>query len=91
MEILEYIVEGGYIVAIALWVLGSFIKSVDAINSQLIPIILLAVSLGFTPLVIGGYSPDNVVQAVLIAGLAVFGNELIKQTIRGTAQLKGDE
>lgn len=91
MEILEYIVEGGYIVAIALWVLGSFIKSVDAINSQLIPIILLTVSLGFTPLVIGGYSPDNVVQAVLIAGLAVFGNELIKQTIRGTAQLKGDE
>ena len=41
------------------------------------------ISIGFTPLLLGSYTADNIVQAVLVAGVTVFGNELIKQSSKG--------
>jgi len=44
----------------------------------LIPYALLVIGIGFTIALIG-LSPDSILQGVLVAGAAVFGNQLFKQ------------
>lgn len=66
-----------------LYILGEIVKRTTPILNKWIPLIILIFSLAFTPTVIGEYTAYNIVQAVLIAGVTVFGNELIKQTVKG--------
>lgn len=80
MEILDFIVEEGIIMIPVLYVIAEIIKSANLIIDNLIPPILLILSLGFTPLLLGGYTPDNIVQAVLVVGGSVLANQLYKQT-----------
>ena len=81
MEILSYILEEGLIVIPALYILAEIIKGTGVVKNKWIPVILLGVSLVLTPLIVtGGYTADNIVQAILIAGATVFGNELISQS-----------
>lgn len=83
MDILSFIVEEGLVMIPALFVVGAFIKGTEAIASKWIPLILLGVSIALTPLVLGGYGAENIVQAILVAGGAVYTDQLIKQTQKG--------
>lgn len=80
MEILEYVVNEGLVMVPVLFILAEIIKHTGMIGNKWIPGILLVISLAFTPCLLGGYGPDNIVQAVLVAGVTVFGNELFKQS-----------
>lgn len=80
MEILEYVVSEGLVMIPVLYILGEIIKHSEVIANKWIPGILLGISLGFTPLLLGAYTPDNIVQAVLVAGATVFVDQLYKQT-----------
>lgn len=83
MEILSYILEEGLIVIPALYILAEMIKGTGVVKNKWIPVILLIISLVLTPSIItGGYTADNIVQAILIAGATVFSNELITQSRR---------
>lgn len=73
---------------IGLYILGVIIKDTPKIPSWTIPYILLAISIVICPLILGGYNAENVVQAIIAAGMAVYGNQLLKQA--GIA-LKGDD
>lgn len=75
----DYIIGEALIMILALWVLGYIIKVTDAVNSKYIPILLLGVSLCTTPWLLGGLNADNLIQAVLVAGGAVFSDQLVKQ------------
>ena len=86
MEILEYVVNEGLVMIPVLFTIGQIIKGTEVIANKWIPVAVLFISLGFTPLVLGAYTPDNVVQAVLVAGATVFVNELNKQTNKGSEQ-----
>ena len=83
MEIISFLVEEGLILIPVLFIIGEIIRHTTLIHSKWIPLLLLLVSLCFTPLVIGGFTPDNIVQAILIAGVTVFGDQLIKQSRKG--------
>ena len=83
MDILNYVVQEGLVMIPVLFIIGEIIKSTELLSNKWIPLSLLIVSIGFTPLLLGAYTADNVVQAVLVAGVTVFGNELIKQTSKG--------
>jgi hypothetical membrane protein len=87
--ILQFICPELFILVIFLWCLGLFLKKAPWFKQEwAIPFVLLAVSVvitllymaivngaGFTgPIIIIG-----IIQAVLIAAVAVFGNEIIKQ------------
>lgn len=78
MDILNFIVEEGYIMIPVLFILGEFIKRTKAFNADLIPVYLLSVSIILTPAVIGSYNADNVVQGILVTGVAVLGYEAVK-------------
>ncbi len=87
--VVEFIQPELFILVIFLWCLGLFLKKAPWFTAEwMIPFILLGVSLiitivyiaivagkGFTSVVI----VTGVIQAVIIAAVAVFSNELIKQ------------
>ncbi len=78
------------ILVIFVWCFGLFLKKTPAFKAEwIIPLILLAISVVFTVLYIGfvigeGFTPASVIsaviQGVIIAALAVFGNEVFKQS-----------
>lgn len=83
MDILNYVVQEGLVMIPVLFIIGEIIKDTELLSNKWIPLVILIVSVGFTPLVLGAYTADNIVQAVLVAGVTVFGNELIKQSSKG--------
>ena len=83
MDILNYVVQEGLVMIPVLYIIGEIIKGTELLGNKWIPLALLVVSIGFTPLLLGSYTADNIVQAVLVAGATVFGNELVKQSNRG--------
>ena len=80
MDIISYIIEEGLIMIPVLYIIGEIIKFTGVLNNKWIPLTLLIFSLLFTPLLLGGFTPDNIVQAVLVTGVTVLGDQLIKQS-----------
>ena len=80
MDIISYIIEEGLIMIPALYIIGEIIKFTGVLNNKWIPLTLLVFSLLFTPLLLGGFTPDNIIQAVLVTGVTVLGDQLIKQS-----------
>ncbi len=87
--IISFIKPELFILIIFLYCLGLFLKKVPAFTAEwLIPIILLGVSLFITVIYMGIVIEGKftavvivtaIVQSVIIAAVAVFGNEIIKQ------------
>lgn len=82
MDILNYVVQEGLVMIPVLFIIGEIVKGTELLSNKWIPLVLLVISIGFTPLLLGAYDTNNIVQAVLVAGATVFGNELIKQSTR---------
>ena len=80
MDILEYVVKEGLVMIPVLFILAEVIKHTELLDNKWIPLTLLVISIAFTPFLLGAFNADNIVQAVLVAGVTVFGNELYKQT-----------
>ena len=80
MDIINFIIEEGLIMIPVLYIIGEIIKFTGVLNNKWIPLTLLVFSVLFTPLLLGGFTPDNIVQAVLVTGVTVLGDQLIKQS-----------
>lgn len=80
MNVLDYIVQEGLIMIPVLYIIGEIVKGTEVLSNKWIPLVLLVISVGFTPILLGAYDANNIVQAVLVAGATVFSNELLKQT-----------
>lgn len=78
-QLVQIIASEGLLMVLALWVVGEFIKALNKLDPAWVPFILLGISLVLTPLTLGGYNAQNIVQAILITGFAVLGNQLFKQ------------
>lgn len=79
MDILNYVLDEGLIMIPVLYILAEIIKGMEIIKDKWIPITLLSISLVLTPVILGGYTVDNFIQAVLLAGVTVFSNQLLVQ------------
>ena len=80
MDILEYVVQEGLVMIPVLFILAEVIKHTELLDNKWIPLTLLIISIAFTPVLLGTFNPDNIVQAVLVAGVTVFADQLYKQT-----------
>ena len=80
MDILEYVVKEGLVMIPVLFVLAEVIKHTELLDNKWIPLTLLVISIAFTPFLLGTFNADNIVQAVLVAGVTVFADQLYKQT-----------
>ena len=82
MEVLNYILDNALILIPALNIIGLIIKQIQMIDNKWIPLILLVFGLaGCFGLM--GFTVDAAVQGVLITGVAVYGNQLVKQLGNG--------
>ena len=75
---IEYIVENALVLVPVLNIIGMIIKNTEKINDKYIPLILLFFGV-VGAVAILGFSPQSVVQGVLITGAAVYGNQVVKQ------------
>ena len=81
----NFIVKDAYILIPVLYVIGMMLKRTPGIPDWLIPWILLVIGMA------GGFflrdmQIDGLLQGVLVTGVTVFGNQLIKQTTRRSKQ-----
>jgi|GEM_PF-1629271 len=72
---------------VVLYVLGRIVKGTKYIKNELIPVILLVVGIGFA-IALLGVTPNAIMNGIIVTGLAVYGENLIKQYKQG---LGGDK
>lgn len=80
MDFIDYIIKEAYILIPVLYVIGMFLKKTPKIADWVIPWILLGLGVvgGFF---VSGMRWEGILQGILVAGMAVFGNQLYKQTM----------
>jgi len=79
MDFQKLIIEQALILIPALYIIGMFLKNTPAIKDWTIPYILLVLGiLGAIALI--GFNVQAIIQGILVTGVTVFGNQLIKQT-----------
>ena len=78
MEILKYITENALILIPALYILGEIIKGIRVIDNKWIPLILLPVGV-VGAMALGGWTVDSAIQGILVTGVTVYGDQIIKQ------------
>lgn len=84
MEILtKYLFEEALVMIPALYIIAEIVKKTNVIDNRWIPLILLGLSLAFTPWLLGGYTPQNLIQAVLVAGGEMVIYQVADKTIGG--------
>ena len=79
MDFMNYIIENALILIPVLYILGSFLKNLENIKDKYIPLALLTIGIGFSVAIIG-FSVDAIIQGILVTGVTVLGNQLIKQS-----------
>ena len=78
MDIINYIFDQALILIPVLNVIGMIIKGIEKIKDKYIPLILLPIGIAGA-IGLMGFSVDAVIQGVLITGVAVYGNQIVKQ------------
>lgn len=83
MDILtKFLIEEAFVMIIVLFIIAEMIKKTEKVDSRWIPLLLLAISLGFTPLLLGSYTAANIVQAILVAGAEQLGYQVYDKTFK---------
>ncbi|MBV1820268.1 phage holin family protein [Clostridium cochlearium] len=79
MNLMDYIMEQVLVLVPALYILGMMLKNTEKIKDWTIPWILLTCGIACC-IAIMGFSIQAILQGIIITGVAVFGNQLVKQT-----------
>lgn len=81
MDFTQYISQNALILVPVLYIIGIIIKNSDEIKDKYIPAILLVIGI-LGAVGIMGISVDSIIQGVLVTGVSVYTNQLIKQTCK---------
>lgn len=86
----EYIKPEAYSLIPALFLIGVFIKKIPKIPDWIIPFVLMMFGVIGAVLIIG-FTIYGIVQGVLVAGAAVYINQLGKQLLKGRDEMNGTD
>ena len=82
MEMLkDYILDNALILIPAMYVIGAILKGTELIKDKYIPVILLPVGIALGMILVG-FNVNGFIQGVLVTGVAVYANQLVKQTLK---------
>lgn len=82
MEMLkDYILDNALILIPAIYVIGAILKGTELIKDKYIPVILLPIGIVLGMLIVG-FTVNGFIQGVLVTGVAVYANQLVKQTLK---------
>ena len=82
MEMIQkFLIEEALILIPVLYVIGMFLKSLEAIKDKYIPIIIWFFGVVLSMLILG-FNVDGFVQGTLVAGTSVFASQIYIQTTK---------
>ena len=82
MEMLkDYILDNALILIPAIYVIGAILKGTELVKDKYIPVILLPIGIVLGMILIG-FDVNGFIQGVLVTGVAVYANQLVKQTLK---------
>lgn len=81
MDLASFLNENYYMLVPALWVLGIALKRTPSVPNWSIIWVILGFSLVFGTIA-WGFSYTGVINAIIAAGVAVLGHQIVKQTIQ---------
>ena len=80
--LMNYLVEHCAIVVPVLWCIGAALKRTPKVADWLIPYLLGGAGIAWCLTIVlttGGSAVEGIMQGVITAGVAVYGNQLVKQ------------
>lgn len=80
--LMTYLVENCAIVVPVLWCIGAALKRTPKVADWLIPYLLGGAGVALCLTIVlstGGSAVDGIMQGIITAGVAVYGNQLVKQ------------
>ena len=79
MEMLkDYILDNALILIPVIYVIGAILKGTELVKDKYIPVILLPIGIVLAMLLVG-FTVNGFIQGVLVTGVAVYANQLVKQ------------
>jgi hypothetical protein len=78
MDLSTYVSAGSLVLVPVIYIVGMILKGTQTIPDKFIPVILLVVGI-VASLGVNGFNANSVIQGVLVTGVAVYTNQLIKQ------------
>ena len=82
MEMLkDYILDNALILIPAIYVIGAILKGTELVKDKYIPVILLPIGIVLGMLIVG-FTVNGFIQGVLVTGVAVYANQLVKQALK---------
>lgn len=80
-NIMNYILDNALILIPVVYVLGLILKGLEVIKDKYIPIILLPIGV-ILAMLLNGFNVQAFIQGILVTGVAVYSNQLIKQALK---------
>lgn len=75
---LGYIVNNCLVLIPVIYIIGMMLKGIETIPDKYIPFILLPIGI-LLAMAIMGLNASSVIQGILITGVTVYGNQILKQ------------
>lgn len=82
MELINFVMENMLVLVPVLYIIGVIIKKTPKMPDWCIPYVLLVFGIALA-IGIGGLNVDSVIQGILVTGMAVLTNQMIKQGKEG--------
>jgi len=89
-QILEFVYKSSMPLIPVLYIIGMVLKATPKVANWFIPWALMFGGIVLSILV-NGFSLDNILQGVMVAGMAVYAHQLYKQTGEKRAQSGADQ
>ena len=82
MEMLkDYIMDNALILIPVIYVIGAILKGTELVKDKYIPVILLPIGIALGMILLG-FNVNGFIQGVLVTGVAVYANQLVKQALK---------
>lgn len=78
MDFTKFLIEQALVLVPALYVVGLILKNTEKIADKIIPVVLLPLGI-LGAIALMGVSADAIIQGILVTGVTVFSNQLVKQ------------
>lgn len=78
MEFINYITENALILIPVIYIIGMILKGTERIKDKYIPVILLPIGVVLS-MALMGIGINAIIQGILVVGVSVYTNQLIKQ------------
>jgi hypothetical protein len=81
-NVLNFIVDNALVLAPVIYVIGAILKGTEVVKDKYIPVILLPIGVLLAMFLLG-FNVQAFIQGVLVVGVSVYGNQLVKQIKKG--------